>query len=94
MAPLAKRYKEVIVAAGVVLNESHVRKLAECEANSECLEIVINQWKSGSSDCPQTWKSLIFILANLDLIDLSHQIRDCLSKRLQNYSVIHVAPKF
>ena len=40
------------------------------------VEIVIGKWESGQSQHPITWRSLLDILKELDLKDLSQEIED------------------
>ena len=40
------------------------------------VEIVIGKWESGQSQHPITWRSLLDILKELDLEDLSQEIED------------------
>ena len=40
------------------------------------VEIVIEKWESGQSQHPRTWRSLLNILKELDLEDLSQEIED------------------
>ena len=42
----------------------------------EQVEIVIGKWESGQSQHPITWRSLLDILKELDLEDLSQEIED------------------
>ena len=40
------------------------------------MEIVIGKWESGQSQHPITWRSLLDLLKELDLEDLSQEIED------------------
>ena len=80
LTPLAEKHTKVMLAAGVTLSKRQRQKLAACETNIERLEIVIDQWKSGSSDCPRTWIELLAVLEDLDLMHLVYQITNYFGK--------------
>ena len=40
------------------------------------IEVIVGQWESGNSQHPPTWRSLLAVLRELDLTDLSQQIED------------------
>ena len=79
VTPLAKMHTKVMATAGMTLSKNKQQKLAACETKTECLEFVIDQWKSGGT-YPQTWESLLHVLDKLNLLDQSHQIENFFSK--------------
>ena len=79
VAPLADRYRIVMVAAQISLSKSQKKKLEEYESSSEALEYVIEHWKPGSSKEPRTWRSLLRVL-NFVKGDLKTQIANILGK--------------
>ena len=80
VAPLAGHHTAVMEAAEINLNKSQQKKLAACKSSCESLEFVIENWKSGNSEWPRTWKSLLHILSIVKLRDLYHQILDYIGK--------------
>ena len=46
------------------------------EGEEQEVEIVIGKWESGQSQHPITWRSLLDVLKELDLEDLSQEIED------------------
>ena len=80
VAPLAEHHAAVMKVAKINLNKSQQKKLAACESSCESLEFVIENWKSGNSKCPRTWKSLLRILRRAKLEDLYVQIWNCIGK--------------
>lgn len=80
VTPLARNYERLRSAAGVTLSKTQQRKIEECESDTECLAIVLDQWKLDQDSHPQTWSSLLYILQNLNFGKLSQQIQDYLSK--------------
>ena len=45
-------------------------------SKSSCVEVIVGQWKSGGGKLLPTWKSLLDVLKELDLEDLSQAIED------------------
>ena len=87
LTPLAGNYKKLMSAAKVTLTKSQEKKLEECEDDRERLKIVFDQWKPGQGSHPRTWTSLLYILQNMNLNDLSQQIQDYLSE--YSYTIIN-----
>ena len=66
---LVENLSQVMSAAGIYLNTELY------ENGTDCLKIVIGKWESGNSLIPPTWKSLLDILKDLHLEDLSLLIK-------------------
>ena len=67
---------QLVSVAGVHLNENGKRALTRARTKGASLEIIVSQWESGSSQRPPTWQSLLAILQELDLKELSQEIED------------------
>lgn len=72
VSSLAKIPAQLASAAGIDLQE-HVMELTD---KNKRVELIIDQWKAGDSQRPATWKSLLSILQELGLEELSHEIED------------------
>ena len=72
MTSLAETLSQVVSAAGINLS---LKGLPEHENRINLLKIAVGEWESGNSLLPPTWKSLLDILENLHLEDLSQLIK-------------------
>ena len=73
---LAVYYTQLMSFAGIALyNKNFIKTKTGSE---KVLEIVLKEWETGKSSRPPTWQSLLDILNELDLDDLSKQIEDYL----------------
>ena len=65
LTELARQPKLLAAVAGVTMNKSVFTHLE-----------VLDEWKAGNSNYPPTWSSLLDILNNMNLDDLSQQIEN------------------
>ena len=77
MSTLARFPHELLSASRVRLDEYASRILAECLASSNenvYVEFLIEEWESGKSQRPLTWRSLLNVLQELGLGELSLEL--------------------
>ena len=52
------------------------------------MERVFSRWVAGDSRLPPTWRSLVSVLIELGLAELSQQVEDCLNSMLTMYNEV------
>ena len=72
VSSLAKIPARLAAAVGINLQE-HVMDLPD---KNKRVEMIIDQWKAGDSQRPATWRSLLNVLQDLGLEDLSQEVED------------------
>ena len=72
---------ELMTAAGFTLDQDSKQQIEKSDwSPCEYLQILIGQWKSDkNSRLPPTWMSLLEVLREQNLKELSQQIEDCIS---------------
>ena len=73
---LKQTHTQLVAAAGIILTNHLKEKLADEDNKDEYLDIVIDQWQSGRSQLPPTWRSLYEVLRKINLDYLSQQIEE------------------
>ena len=79
---LSRNILQLASCVGVTLDQNDERNLMELSRNrnsSKGLKEVIDLWKSGISNRPVTWRSLLDTLLELNLVETSLQIEEYLS---------------
>ena len=61
--------------AKITLDDS-IEEYLEVVTTLDCLEVLLGLWLSGRSPRPPTWRSLLQVLTELGLQELSQQIED------------------
>ena len=80
IAPLAKVYKDVLLSAGVTLNNSQIVEVERCATIKDFMEIVLKIWLPQKGTLFPTWASLLLVLGSVGEYNLRHQIKDLLGE--------------
>ncbi len=77
LTSLEKVYSQMQSVAGVTVS----KEVLALRSNSRIgrLDIILNEWESGHSHLPPTWESLLSVLEQLQLEELSQEIAGILS---------------
>ena len=75
-------YPQLKLSAGIILDKHSQRRLDSQVTNVECFNIIVSEWESGNSRFPPTWRSLLSVLKQLHLEDLSQKIDNYLLGKL------------
>ena len=74
LSTLAKIPRQLVSVAGVHMDAHNHWK--DYEGTVICIEMIIDEWKPGKSRRPPTWRSLLDVLRELDLKDLSQDLEE------------------
>lgn len=76
LSSLAEVQSKLITAAGLTLESKAELKIANIEDPCLHVEIILNQWASGRSLRPPTWRSLLEVLCEVGLNKLGQEMED------------------
>ena len=76
VSSLAEIPRQLASVAGVHMDERMERGLTRVKSKGASVEIIVGRWESGTSQRPLTWRSLLDVLRELGLTDLSQELED------------------
>lgn len=76
VSSLTENHKQLVSAARIILDAKTEEKLLNITEPNIYFEVIIDQWIAGMAKEPPTWSSLLQVLRQLDMEDVSIDIED------------------